>query len=97
MFYSDPNLSSDERSVIRWFDTSAFAQPAAYQFGNQGVGLLRAAGLVTFDVSVLRAFHIKERLGMEVRGEFFNAPEQDQFRRPRPGLWRSRIRRYYQL
>ena len=75
----DPNLGSDERSVSRWFDTSAFTQPAAFQFGNQGVGVIRAAGLVTFDISVLRAFHIKEKLGMEVRGEFFNALNKTNF------------------
>jgi hypothetical protein len=69
----NPNLSSGDRSVSRWFDTAAFAQPAAYQFGNQGVGVLRGPGLINFDVSLLREFRFTEKVRMEVRGEFFNA------------------------
>ncbi len=69
----NPNLDSGQRSVARWFDTSAFAQPAAYQFGNEGVGLLRGPGVVNFDVSLLRNFRITERVRFELRGEFFNA------------------------
>ena len=68
----NPNLSPDQRSVARWFDTSAFAQPAPYTFGNQGVGLTRAAGIVNFDISVQRSFRITERIKFELRGESFN-------------------------
>jgi hypothetical protein len=69
----DPNLSSDERSVSRWFDTGAFAQPATFTFGNEGVGIVRAPGRVNFDASLTRIFRITERLHTEIRGEFFNA------------------------
>jgi hypothetical protein len=69
----NPNLDSGQRSVQRWFDTSAFAQPAPYQFGNQGVGGVRGPGLLNFDVSLLREFRFTERARMEIRGEFFNA------------------------
>lgn len=34
----DPNLPVGEREIYRWFDTSAFRQPANYRFGNQGSG-----------------------------------------------------------
>jgi hypothetical protein len=40
----DPNLPDSEKSLGRWFDTSAFAQPAQFTFGNQGVNILRADG-----------------------------------------------------
>ena len=69
----DPNLSSSERSVGRWFDTAAFNQPATLTFGNEGVGIVRAPGLVNFDFSLTRAFRIAERVNAELRGEFFNA------------------------
>ena len=61
------------RSVSQWFNTAAFAQPAAFTFGNEGVGVLRSAGLIDFDFSVLRKFRLTERAHMELRGEFFNA------------------------
>ena len=78
----NPNLDSSERSVQRWFDTTAFAQPAPYQFGNQGVGLVRSAGLMNFDLSLLREFRFTERLRAELRGEFFNALNHTNFNIP---------------
>ncbi|MDQ6701182.1 MAG: hypothetical protein M3Z36_13460, partial [Acidobacteriota bacterium] len=69
----NPNLSSDQRAVSRFFDTDAFAQPAPFQFGNQGTNILRAAGVTNFDFSLLRNFRITERMRFQFRGEFFNA------------------------
>ena len=68
--------------MARWFDTSAFVQPAAYQFGNKGCGLLRGPGVVNFDISVLRDFRITERVRFELRGEFFNALNHTNFNLP---------------
>ena len=64
----DPNLPSSQRSVSRWFDIEAFRQPALFQFGNEGVGTLRAAGLVRFDFSLLRNFRLNGRTRLEFRG-----------------------------
>jgi hypothetical protein len=70
---SDPNLPSGQRTVSKWFDTAAFAQPANLTFGNEGVGMVRAPGLVDLDVSLARTFRITEKVRTEIRGEFFNA------------------------
>src|SRR5579872_57316 len=78
----NPNLPSGQRSVAEWFNTEAFAQPAAFQFGNEGVGILRAHGLVDFDFSVLKDFHLMERVRLEFRGEFFNAFNHTNFGLP---------------
>ena len=76
----DPNLSN--RTVQEWFDVTAFAQPATYQFGNEGVGIIRAAGLVNFDLSVQRRFRIREKVNFQFRGEFFNAFNHTNFGLP---------------
>ena len=68
----NPTLSSG-RTVQKWFNTAAFAQPAAFQFGNAGVGIVRGPGLVSFDFSLLRDFKLTERAKLQFRGEFFNA------------------------
>jgi len=68
-----PNLPGDQRTLARWYDTDAFQQPAIYTFGNQGVNLLRADSLATFDFSVLRNFQITEGKRLQFRGEFLNA------------------------
>ena len=71
--FRNPKLPSDQRTVSHYFDTDAFAQPAPFQFGNQGVNTLRAGGVVNFDFSLLRNFRITERTRFQFRGEFFNA------------------------
>ena len=56
----------------RWFDTSAFQQPAAFTFGNQNPGLGRSADLINFDFSIQRHFQIREHTRLQFRGELFN-------------------------
>jgi hypothetical protein len=74
---ADGNLSSDQRTVDRWFDTSAFVPLTANTqnqiFGNSGVGIVRAPGLVNFDFNLAKNFALTERFGMQFRAEFFNA------------------------
>lgn len=69
----NPTLASGQRTLGRWFDTDAFRQPAQYQFGNQGVNLLRGDGLTNFDFSILRNFRFTENRRLQFRAELFNA------------------------
>jgi hypothetical protein len=78
----NPNLPNDEKSLGRWFDTSAFVQPAQFTFGNQGVNILRADGVVNLDMSILRNFPIGESSKVQVRGEFFNITNHPNFGGP---------------
>jgi hypothetical protein len=59
--------------LTRWFDRDAFSQPAAYTFGNEGIGIIRACGLINSDFSLLRNFALKEHARLQFRGDFFNA------------------------
>jgi hypothetical protein len=77
---SNPKI--DSPTISRWFDTSAFAQPAAYQFGNEGVGILRADGRNAFNFSVLRNFQITEHKKFQFRAELFNAFNHPKFGNP---------------
>jgi hypothetical protein len=78
----NPNLSNDERTLNRWFDTGAFVQPAQFMFGNQGVNILRADGLINLDLSILRNFPIRETMKFQLRGEFFNITNHPNFGGP---------------
>ena len=76
--YMRPNLvkSSYELSNPtrdRWFDTSAFAEPARYTFGNLGRYPMRSDGWHNFDISLFRVFPIHERAKLDFRAEMFNA------------------------
>ncbi|HYO81037.1 MAG TPA: TonB-dependent receptor [Bryobacteraceae bacterium] len=86
---ADGNLPSDQRTVDRWFDTSAFvptsATPGAVGFvpntvfGNSGVGILRGPGYVNLDFNLAKNFPITERFTAQLRGEFFNALNHTNF------------------
>ena len=78
----DPNLPSDQRTIYRWFDTDAFRQPATYQFGNQGVGLVRADGRVNINTSFIRNFNVTEGKQLQFRGEMFNIINHPNFGLP---------------
>lgn len=78
----DPNLPPRERTIARWFDTGAFAQPPQYQFGNQGIGLVRADGRINLNASLIRSFTVGEQKQLQFRGEFFNWPNHPNFGNP---------------
>ncbi len=81
-----PNVVGDSSlsnpSVAQWFNTAAFAQPAAYTMGNAGAGIIRSPGLINLDFSVQRSFRITERIHADLRGEFFDAFNHTNFSNP---------------
>jgi hypothetical protein len=68
----DPSLPSDRRTAGRWFDSTAFVNPAPYSFGNSPRSGLRGAPVVTTDMTLEKSFAITERLRLDLRGEFYN-------------------------
>ncbi|MGH9719293.1 MAG: carboxypeptidase regulatory-like domain-containing protein [Bryobacteraceae bacterium] len=69
----DPNLPNSEKTLDRWFDTSAFALPDAFTFGNAGRGIIRADGRIRFDFSLVKNVNFSESRFLQLRGEVFNA------------------------
>jgi hypothetical protein len=79
----DGSLQSSERTIDRWFDTSAFvalnATPGVAGFvpnrifGSSGVGVVRGPGYVNLDFNLAKNFRVRERFSAQLRGEFFNA------------------------
>jgi hypothetical protein len=68
----DASLSSGQRTVARWFDTSAFVNPTPLTFGNSPRSGLRAAPVVSTDATIERSFHFADRYRVDLRGEFYN-------------------------
>jgi len=68
----DPSLPSDQRTVSKWFDTSAFANPAPLTFGNSPRSGLRGAPVVTTDATLEKSFFLTEHWRFDLRGEFYN-------------------------
>ena len=86
---ADGSLPDSQRTVDRWFNTSAFVPlsntPGAVGFvpnrifGNSGVGVVRGPGLVNFDFNLAKDFMIYERFSAQFRAEFFNAVNHSNF------------------
>lgn len=78
----DGNLPRGDRTVDRWYDTTAFAPATAFNYGNSARNVLRAPGLANLDLLIARNFQLTERFRLEFRGEMFNATNSVHFGRP---------------
>ncbi|MCX6616776.1 MAG: TonB-dependent receptor [Acidobacteria bacterium] len=79
-----PGGRTTDEKLARWFDTSVFSQPVPYTFGN-GPRLLpnvRSDGSKNFDMSLFKAFPIREQMRIEFRAELFNAFNTPRFSNP---------------
>ncbi|MCX6602084.1 MAG: TonB-dependent receptor [Acidobacteria bacterium] len=77
-----PRLPGSERTLLRWFNTSAFANPAPFRFGTSGRGIMNGPGLVNIDSSFAKRIPIREKWRAELRAEFFNLLNQTNFNLP---------------
>jgi len=68
------NPNHGPRTPDAWFDTSMFAMPALYTYGNSGAFTVEGDSRFTFDVSAGKRFHPHgDRHWIEFRGEFYNS------------------------
>ncbi len=78
----DASLSGDQQSITRWFDTSAFAAPAQFTFGNSPRSGLRGAAVITTDVTLEKSLRLNERFKFDLRSEFYNILNHANFNVP---------------
>ncbi len=60
------------KNINQWFNTSAFVQPLAGQYGTSGRNILREPGINNWDLGALKNFSLFERLDLQLRLESFN-------------------------
>jgi hypothetical protein len=77
----DPNLPADERSVSRWFDTSAFTAPSPFTFGNAPRNAVESPGRKLVDINIQKRVPVGSK-GLEFRVDLFNAFNTAQFNTP---------------
>jgi hypothetical protein len=72
-----------QRGVL-WFDTTAFANPAAYTFGNvpRAISEVRTPGAFILDMSVFKTIQTGGGTQLQLRMEMFNAPNWLNYSRP---------------
>jgi len=80
-FVRDATLDSG-RTLDRWFDTTAFAQPAIYTFGNFGRNTLYGPGRWNWDMALRKDIPLREPLKLEFRVDALNVFNHPQFGQP---------------
>ena len=78
----DGNLPPNQRTIDRWFDTTAFVIQPQYTFGNAGNNILEGPGVFNLDAGIHRNFTINERWKAVFRWEMFNALNHPNFNNP---------------
>lgn len=77
------------RTPQQYFDPAAFLAPAYGTVGNLGRDTLTGPGLANFDLSLLKATQISERVRTQFRAEFFNVLNHTNFATPNPVIFTS--------
>lgn len=75
-------LPRGERTLDRWFNTSAFTAANALQFGTAPRFPLYRPGINNWDLSLMRNFKVTERWRLQFRGAFYNALNHGQYNAP---------------
>ncbi|MCX6624358.1 MAG: hypothetical protein NTY38_25515 [Acidobacteria bacterium] len=69
----DWRLPESQKTIFRWFNTAAFARPAAYTYGNLGKWVLRGPGTFSLSATALKEIRVVEKLRLQLRIASFNA------------------------
>ncbi|HEY8551627.1 MAG TPA: TonB-dependent receptor [Vicinamibacterales bacterium] len=78
----DPNLPSGERTLERWFDTSAFRQPAPFTFGTAPRNAVEGPGTKLVDLNLQKRIRVSGSRTLELRVDVFNLFNTPQFGTP---------------
>ena len=78
----EPSLPKGERTLSRFFDTSAFDRPPMYVVGNAGKNILLGPGNRSLDFSISKLFPLAERRRLQFRAELFNAANHPNWGNP---------------
>lgn len=68
----NPELPSDERSPLRWFNTDAFAMAPQFTIGTSSRNPVRGPGYRDVDLTVSRRVPLRGGTALELRAEVFN-------------------------
>jgi len=83
-----PNLVSgealypSERTILRYFNPTAFSVPANFTYGNSSYNLLWGPGQWTWDMSLAKHTALNERASLELRLDAFSAFNHPTFGNP---------------
>ncbi|HTD96457.1 MAG TPA: hypothetical protein VK627_05990, partial [Edaphobacter sp.] len=80
----NPTLPAGQRSVNKWFNTAAFANPASYTIGNapRTLRATRGPNYTNVNASLTKKLIFRDSWVLELRGEAFNVFNHPQLNNP---------------
>lgn len=72
-YTGQPVFGPGTHTADHWFNTAAFATPAAFTFGDVGRNTVYGPGMQTLDLALQREFAVTENIKLQLRAEAFNA------------------------
>ncbi|PYQ92181.1 MAG: hypothetical protein DMG02_01915 [Acidobacteria bacterium] len=80
LLIGDPNLPSDQRSLLAWFNTSAFARPARGNAGTSPKDVVRGPGINNSDITLFKNIPLASgQRRLQLRWEIYNVFNHTQF------------------
>jgi hypothetical protein len=80
----NPTLAASHRSVTKWFNTAAFANPVLYTIGNapRTLSATRGPNYTNANASLTKNFNFGSRWDLQLRAEAFNVFNHPQLNNP---------------
>jgi hypothetical protein len=72
-YTGQPVFGPGTHTADAWFNTAAFATPAAFAFGDVGRNTIYGPGRQTLDLALQRELTVTEKVKVQIRAEAFNA------------------------
>ncbi len=79
---ASPNLSSDQRSTAKFFNTAAFVTAPQFTLGNSSRNPVRGPAYRDADIAFIKNSKIRENLDLQLRTEIFNLANTPAFSQP---------------
>jgi len=75
-------LPRDLRTLGEWFNSAAFTVAPAFTAGTEPRFSFFGPGINNWDTALMRNFPVRERLNLQLRGEFYNTFNHPNFKNP---------------
>jgi hypothetical protein len=69
----NPQLGYGNHNQYKWFNTSVFSEPPLGYIGSAARDVFRGPGQNQWDLSAFKNFVFREKVSLQMRGEFYNA------------------------
>ncbi len=83
---AEPKILGGTGPTVLWFDTAAFAEPAAGTLGNTRRNSVRGPGYTNYNMTLSRSFNLQGRKRLLINASAYNLTNTTHYRNPSGGF-----------